>query len=141
MPLDEAKRAAYLSELPGVSAFHAEAIRHFAASPLFLRMTKAERVEREWNFLCPTPASELLPETDSDEPILLQGVVDACFLEDGAWVLLDYKTDRVEGDPNEYAKKHTRHVALYANALSKLSGLPVKERYIVLLGAKTEVEV
>ena len=141
MPLDEAKRAAYLSELPGVSAFHAEAIRHFAASPLFLRMTKAERVEREWNFLCPTPASELLPETDSDEPILLQGVIDACFLEDGAWVLLDYKTDRVEGDPNEYAKKHTRQVALYANALSKLSGLPVKERYIVLLGAKTEVEV
>lgn len=141
MPLDEAKRAAYLSELPGVSAFHAEAIRHFAASPLFLRMTKAERVEREWNFLCPTPASELLPENDSDEPILLQGVIDACFLEDGAWVLLDYKTDRVEDDPNEYAKKHTRQVALYANALSKLSGMPVKERYIVLLGAKTEVKV
>jgi ATP-dependent helicase/nuclease subunit A len=68
-------------------------------------------------------------------------VIDACFLEDGAWVLLDYKTDRVEGDPKEYAKKHARQVTLYANALSKLSGIPVKERHIVLLGAKTEAEV
>ncbi len=142
MPLDdEAKRAAYLQDLSGVSPFHADAIREFAASPLFRRMTKAARVEREWSFLCPMPANVLLDSTDSDEPILLQGVIDACFIEDGAWVLLDYKTDRVTGDPNEYAKKHTRQVALYADALTKLSGLPVKERYIVLLGAKAVVRL
>ena len=138
---DAAKREAYLGSLPGVAPFHAAAIRRFAASPLFLRMTRAERVEREWSFLCPMPANRLLPDTDSDEPILLQGVIDACFLEDGAWVLLDYKTDRVEGDPEEYAKKHTRQVALYADALTGLSGVPVKETYIVLLGANAEVQV
>ena len=141
MPLDEAKRAAFLQEIPGVSPFHADAIRDFAASPLFLRMAKAARVEREWSFLCPMPARMLLDSTDSDEPILLQGVIDACFVEDGAWVLLDYKTDRVTGDPNEYAKKHARQVALYAEALTKLSGLPVKERYIVLLGVKEAVSL
>ena len=142
MPLhDEAKRAAYLQELSGVSPFHADAIRDFAASPLFRRMAKAARVEREWNFLCPMPARMLLDGTDSDEPILLQGVIDACFIEDGAWVLLDYKTDRVTGDPNEYAKKHARQVTLYAKALEKLSGMPVKERYIVLLGAKAVVRL
>ena len=141
MPLDEAKRVAFLREIPGVSPFHADAIRDFAASPLFCRMAKAARVEREWSFLCPMPASALLADTDSDEPILLQGVIDACFVEDGAWVLLDYKTDRVTGDPNEYAKKHARQVALYAEALEKLSGLPVKERYIVLLGAKEAVSL
>ena len=140
MPLsDEAKRAAYLAALPGVTDFHAEAIRRFAASPLFLRMAASDRVEREWSFLCPMPARRLLPETDSDEPILLQGVIDACFIENGAWVLLDYKTDRVTGDPKEYAKKHAQQVALYAEALEKLSGMPVKERHIVLLGANTEV--
>ncbi|MBR4905666.1 MAG: UvrD-helicase domain-containing protein [Clostridia bacterium] len=141
MPLDEAKRAAFLQEIPGVSPFHADAIRDFAASPLFRRMAKAKRVEREWSFLCPMPASTLLDSTDSNEPILLQGVIDACFVEDGAWVLLDYKTDRVTGDPNETAKKHARQVALYAEALEKLSGLPVKERYIVLLGAKEAVRL
>ena len=142
MPLgDKAKRTAYLKDLSGVSPFHAEAIRRFTDSALFARMAAADRVEREWSFLCPMPAKRLLPETDSDEPILLQGVIDACFIEDGAWVLLDYKTDRVSGDPNEYAKKHTHQVELYAEALQKLSGIPVKARYIVLLGANAEVEV
>lgn len=138
---DEAARAAFLQEIQDVTPFHADAIRDFAVSPLFLRMAKAARVEREWSFLCPMPANTLLDGTESDEPILLQGVIDACFIEDGAWVLLDYKTDRVTGDPNEYAKKHTRQVALYAKALQKLSGLPVKERCIVLLGAKAVVRV
>ncbi len=142
LPLkDAAKREAYLAKLSGVTDFHAEAIRTFAASPLFARMAASVRVEREWSFLCPTPARELLPNTDSEEPILLQGVIDACFIENGAWVLLDYKTDRVNGDPNEYAKKHTRQVALYAATLERLSGIPVKERHIVLLGANTEVQV
>ena len=142
IPLKDADaRAAFLSDLKDVTPFHADAIRRFAGSDLFLRMAGAKRVEREWSFLCPTPARSLLPEVDSDEPILLQGVIDACFLEDGAWVLLDYKTDRVAGDPYEYAKKHARQVALYAEALQKLSGMPVKERHIVLLGADTEVAV
>ena len=142
MPLKDAgRRSAYLAELPGVTRLHADAIRAFAGSPLFLRMAEASRVEREWNFLCPMPAKTLLVGTDSDEPILLQGVIDACFIEDGAWVLLDYKTDRVDGDPNEYAKKHKKQVALYAKALEQLSGMPVKERHIVLLGANTEVAV
>jgi ATP-dependent helicase/nuclease subunit A len=77
----------------------------------------------------------------SDEPVLLQGVIDACFLENGAWILLDYKTDRVDGDPAETANRHTRQVALYAAALQKLSGLPVRERHVVLLGANAEVPV
>lgn len=142
LPLRDAEqRAAYLSDLPGVTPFHADAIRRFAASPLFLRMAQSRRVEREWSFLCPLPAGMLLPDAASDEPVLLQGVIDACFVEDGAWVLLDYKTDRVTGDPNEYAKKHTRQVALYAEALTRLSGMPVRERHIVLLGANAEVQV
>lgn len=142
MPLaDEQARAAYLADIRDVTPFHADAIRAFAASPLFLRMAESKRVEREWSFLCPMPARTLLPGADSDEPILLQGVIDACFLEDGTWVLLDYKTDRVAGDPKEYARKHTRQAALYAAALERLSGMPVKERHIVLLGAQTEVEV
>lgn len=141
MPLDLKRLEAYLKEIPDVTPRHAEAIRAFAGSALFRRMAASKRVEREWSFLCPMPARTLLPGTDADEPILLQGVIDACFTEDGAWVLLDYKTDRVEGDPKEYAKKHTRQVDLYAKALLKLSGMPVKERHIVLLGANTEVEV
>ena len=142
IPLNDAKkRAAFLEDLKGVTPFHAAAIRSFAASPLFLRMAASPRVEREWSFLCPTPARALFDGADTDEPVLLQGVIDACFLEDGAWILLDYKTDRVDGDPETAARKHTRQVALYAAALTKLTGVPVRERHVVLLGANAEVQV
>ena len=33
---------------------------------------------------------------DSDERILIQGIIDAFFEEDGKLVLVDYKTDYVE---------------------------------------------
>ena len=141
LPLADAeKRAAFLASMPGVSAFHKEAIRAFAASPLFARMAASPRVEREWNFVCPMPARTLYG-TGGDTPVLLQGVIDACFVEDGAWVLLDYKTDRVNGDPREAAKKHETQLALYAAVLEKLSGMPVRERYVVFLGAHAEVRL
>ena len=68
-------------------------------------------------------------------------MIDACFVENGAWVLLDYKTDRVDGDPALYAQKHARQVSLYASVLERLTGMPVREKIIVLLGANAEVHV
>ena len=103
-------------------------------------MRASNRLQREWSFVCPFPARELT-DIDSDEPVLLQGVIDACFVENGAWVLLDYKTDRVDGDPALYAQKHARQVSLYASVLERLTGMPVREKIIVLLGANAEVHV
>ena len=141
MPLkDPNARAAWLDAQTELAPFHRRAIERFLSSPLFARMSASKRVEREWSFVCPFPARELT-DVDSDEPVLLQGVIDACFVEDGAWVLLDYKTDRVEDDPAVYAQKHQRQVALYAKVLEQLTGMPVRERWIVLLGANAEVRV
>ena len=141
MPLaDERARRAYLDAETELNEFHRRAIERFTRSPLFLRMAASGRVEREWSFVCPFPACELF-DTDSREPVLLQGVIDACFVEDGAWVLLDYKTDRVDGDPAVYAQKHAKQVALYAKVLARLTGTPVRQTYIVLLGANAEVAV
>ena len=141
MPLkDAAAREAFFAAARDISAFHLDAIRAFTRSPLFSRMARSARVEREWSFVCPTPANRLF-DVDSETPVLLQGVIDACFIEDGGWVLLDYKTDRVDGDPAAYAKKHEKQVALYADVLERLTHIPVRERFIVLLGADAEVRV
>lgn len=137
---DEPARRAFLDAQTDLSAFHRAAIERFAASPLFSRMRASNRLQREWSFVCPFPARELT-DIDSDEPVLLQGVIDACFVENGAWVLLDYKTDRVDGDPALYAQKHARQVSLYASVLERLTGMPVREKIIVLLGANAEVHV
>ena len=86
------------------------------------------------------PANALL-DTDETSPVLLQGVIDACFLENGAWVLLDYKTDRVEGDPAAFAERHRRQITLYAESLAALSRLPVREAYVVFLNARAAVKL
>ena len=40
------------------------------------------------------PAREVGP-VDSDELVVIQGIIDAYFEEDGELILVDYKTDRI----------------------------------------------
>ena len=124
------------------SGVRAEDVAWFTNTALFARMARSERVQREWSFTLPVPAAELY-DTDAPETVLLQGVIDCCFLEDGAWVLLDYKTDRLKKDetPDVHAAIHAAQLALYARALESLTGCAVKARYVVLLRAHAAVEV
>jgi len=62
--------------------------------------------------------------------------------EAGQWVIIDYKTDAVPpGKARETAQKHKAQLDLYSAALTALTGLPVKARYIHLLAAGESVEV
>jgi ATP-dependent helicase/nuclease subunit A len=62
---------------------------------------------------------------------VLEGVVDLAFREADGWVIADYKTD-VGTDPDfvERSKAYRRQVDLYAEAWSRLTGEPVKERVL-----------
>ncbi len=131
---------ALTASVGGLPKSHLDALRWFIETPLFGRLRMAERAEREWSFVRAVPAGRLYG-TDETEPILLQGVIDACFLENGAWVLLDYKTDRVEGDPAAHAERHRPQLTLYAESLEALTGLPVREAYVVLLNARAAVNL
>lgn len=86
-------------------------------------MLASTRVEREWAF-------NWLWRDASGREALVQGVIDCCFIEDGAWVLLDYKTDG--GEAAEAIARHRPQVELYAQALSQITGLPVRERALYL---------
>jgi ATP-dependent helicase/nuclease subunit A len=113
--------------LAGVAAFF--------ASPLGRRLIAAQQVRREFAFNCHLPAKDILGAA-TKESILLQGVIDCCFLEDGAWVLLDYKTDALSPGlslAQETQQKHARQLALYARALKTTTDRPVKEAYVILL--------
>jgi ATP-dependent helicase/nuclease subunit A len=65
----------------------------------------------------------------------LQGVIDLCFLEDGGWVLVDYKTDRVSS-PDVLWQHYASQVDLYRRALHTGTGIPVREAtlFALLLG-------
>ncbi len=98
------------------------------------RMRRASlegRLFREKPFLMELSAKELNPEWKEEEQMLIRGVIDACFEEDGALVLVDYKTDKVYSrDGSCLVRKYARQLQFYQTALEKGSGLPVKERLI-----------
>ena len=71
--------------------------------------------------------------------LLVQGVIDCCFMEDDEWVLLDYKTDRVE-DPAALVARYRPQIGWYAKALAEITGIPVREKLICLLRAGMELD-
>ena len=115
-------------------------LAYFTGTDLFRRLCASPRVYRELPFTLAVDTGELLG-VPSEERVLLQGVIDVCFREGDGFVLLDYKTDRVEGDPVLWAERHRRQVELYAQALETLTGRPVRERYVVFLNGRTCVRL
>ena len=103
------------------------------------RMLAAETLRREWMFTLKLTAREALG-ADSDETILVQGSVDCCFMEEGGWVLLDYKTDRTD-DEEALRARYEPQLRLYAAALEKITGAPVKETLICLLRSGRAIRV
>ena len=52
-------------------------------------------------------------------------MIDLCFLEDGRWVLVDYKTDAADG--LTLLDRYALQLQWYAKALAQITGKPVKE--------------
>ena len=115
------------------AAVDAYGIYLLARSGLGRRMANAERLWREFEFSLLRPAGEIFPGAGEDE-ILLQGVVDCCFAENGALTVVDYKTDRIGPDfAEERAARYRSQLECYAWAMGKIVGLPVRERIIYFL--------
>ena len=109
-------------------------IRRFLSTEIGQRMEAAAlggSLLREQPFMIARPGRELTPEWDTDRDVLVQGIIDAYFLEGEDIVLVDYKTDHVR--PGEEQKLiDLYHVQLedYACALERMTGRKVKESYI-----------
>ena len=57
-----------------------------------------------------------------DDGVLVEGVVDIAFREDGAWTVIDYKTDRELDDTDDALDIYRRQVALYAAMIARATG-------------------
>ncbi len=98
-------------------------IMNFFLSGWGRKLLSAADVHREWAFNLRLNAAP---------PALLQGVIDCCFMEDGAWVLIDYKTDVVFDEQAVYAR-YGPQLQLYRRALQEITGIPVREAVLYLL--------
>jgi ATP-dependent helicase/nuclease subunit A len=72
----------------------------------------------------------------SPKPVLIRGVVDLAFYEDGGWVLVDYKTDSLRNvSPAALLKKYAPQLRLYGRAWAECAREPVKELGLFLTRA------
>lgn len=124
-------------------ALDLDRLSRFFEGPLFARMCKASRLWREYAFTMPLAArvfDPTLPKAAENEPLMVQGIADCVFEEDGALVIVDYKTDRVR-DPAVLRERYKEQLSLYRRALSETLSLPVGETLLYAFYTGETVEV
>ncbi|WP_304172856.1 exodeoxyribonuclease V subunit beta [Limnochorda pilosa] len=134
-------------------------VQPFLASALGRRVAQAQRVEVEVPLALAVPAGELAavtggviglggpgaggdgtpwlpPETAPDTPAVIHGQADLLFREGDGWVLVDFKTDRLPaGKAGPLVARYGPQLRLYATAWERVTGEPVKERWLYLVRA------
>ncbi len=121
-------------------ALEQKSLLSLTRSELWKRMCASTDVRRELKFNYNAKARDYL-DTEYEGTFLLQGMIDCCFLEDGSWVLIDFKTDHIAGDAKSAAMAHKKQLSLYADALLAMTGTPVSSRYVYLLSIGEAVRV
>jgi ATP-dependent helicase/nuclease subunit A len=117
-------------------AVSAGTLAKFYESSLGRRVLAAISPMRERNFNVLLPAETALTPNEArgaTGDLLVQGTIDLCFMENGGWVLVDYKTSRAT-DLEDIARRYAPQLNLYALALSRITGIEVLEKYICLVG-------
>ncbi len=123
-----------------------EAVAKFFSSPLAARILSlpAEKVHREYAFNVLLPVSEFYPDVPAglagDEMIMVEGIADCAFEENGRLVIVDYKTDRASS-PGELAEHYRPQLETYRKCLSKALGMEVAETLIYSFRFGEEIKV
>ena len=120
-----------------------EKVRRFLASDLGRRMCDAAsrgKLYLEEPFVLEIDADRLSTTFPKEEKVLIQGIIDAFFEEDGQLVLLDYKTDRVDSS-KELAGRYSVQLEYYKEALERIRGKNVAEKLIYSFYLEETIEV
>ncbi|WP_124070112.1 helicase-exonuclease AddAB subunit AddA [Filibacter tadaridae] len=123
------------------NAVDVESIESFFNTPIAKRLLSAIRIERE------LPFTYAYDGKDGDYQIL-QGIADCLFEEQDGWVLLDYKTDRVQGrfqsDEEIDAEMQVRYgiqLSLYEQAIEEIMNITIKEKVLYLFDGRRTVRI
>ena len=137
----EAMRAQRKLTEEQAKAADAYAIVRFLRSDLAARIRKSKQVEREYRFSLLRPVRDF-SSLDADDSVLLQGVVDCFFEEDGELVVVDFKTDHVSrAQLDERAEHYRPQLEVYSMALTRVVGKKVKEKVLYFFSAGEEMRL
>lgn len=132
----------FLSEDEG-KAVNIGAAKRFFMSPLAERIFASDNVMREKKFAALFPAKFFYPELTgeaAEEKIVVQGIADCVFVEDGELVIVDYKTD-TGVDAEALLDRYSAQLEIYREALSQALGMPVKETLLYSFFMNSTVKV
>lgn len=104
----------------------------FFRDPIAWRMWRADRARllyREQPFVYGISAARLKAQFPEEEKVLIQGIIDAFFVENGQIVVVDYKTDRIQTG-EELWNRYAEQLKYYEEALGRLMQLPVGEKIL-----------
>lgn len=116
-------------------------ILDFMKSDLAYRIRASGRVLKEVPFSLFVTAQEV-GIARSQEKVMVQGIIDLAFEEEGQWILVDYKSNMA--DENRLialASAYQTQISLYKKALERITGQPVAESYLYLLRARTALRM
>lgn len=102
------------------------------------------KLYREQPFVLGLKANEVNKNYNSEELVLVQGVIDVYFEEEDGIVLMDYKTDFIKkAEDGEKMLRERYHLQLdyYQKALENASGKKVKEKWIYSFGLGRAIAV
>ncbi len=124
------------------AAVDLSSVLRLLGSPLGRQLAAAADVRREFRFTLLEAAADYFPGAAADDRMLLQGVVDCFFVENGGVTVLDYKTDRVTAaEAPQRAERYRGQLRAYARALGRILGLPVRRCALWFLRPGVEVDV
>lgn len=127
-----------------------ETIVVFFDSEIGRRMQKSLNIRREVPFTMSLPAKEAYADWASgEEEILIQGVIDCIFEDERGLVLLDYKTDTIngrfangfEGAKEILADRYRMQLQLYTRAVEGILNKKVTNRYLFFFDGSHLLEV
>lgn len=113
----------------------------FLNSSIGKRMSTAAKkglLYKEQPFVLEADAEIVYQEEGKGEKILIQGIIDVFFEEEGEIVLLDYKTDRVYS-AKQLLERYGKQLEYYAKALEQLLQKKVKDKIIYSFAMGREI--
>ncbi|NLJ96076.1 MAG: UvrD-helicase domain-containing protein [Clostridiales bacterium] len=140
--LDDMVQLGHISK-EDIARLNLNNIYAFTQSQVARRIYKAwkdGKLNKEKQFVIGLPARDIYPDNNSQELILIQGIIDVFFEEEGELVLLDYKSDIVQHE-DQLIDRYKVQLIYYKKALEQILGKRVKEMIIYSLYLGKEIVV
>ncbi|MFS0752207.1 helicase-exonuclease AddAB subunit AddA [Oceanobacillus sp. 1P07AA] len=123
-------------------------IEYFFHTDIASKILSTNDMHREVPFSIMLPASEVYAnwKDQSNEKVLIQGVIDCLLPTDTGWIILDYKTDFIAQKPTlekkqELINRYQTQMTLYRRAIEQIWKQPVEQTYLYFFSQQLLIEV